>query len=149
MFVRYAMPFVALTVAAAALSARSPNASIASRTGSRNARITKGHQRFKWKDTTKDGITPLRNRGRDSSWCVFASPNVSETTQKALGQQIEQMKEDVGHGSKRRNGSCVCVMSSVSQGRSLGSEPNRWSAQKDSTHPITLIQSAIKLQSSQ
>ncbi|KAF6219611.1 hypothetical protein HO133_004080 [Letharia lupina] len=50
-FVRYAMVFLALTAAAAALSAGSLSASVANPTGRRNARITRARQRFEWGNT--------------------------------------------------------------------------------------------------
>lgn len=50
-FVRYAMVFLALTAAAAALSAGSLSASVANPTGRRNARITVARQRFEWGNT--------------------------------------------------------------------------------------------------
>ena len=48
------MPFLALIVAATALSARCLNASIANRTGRRNARITEVRQQFECGDASSD-----------------------------------------------------------------------------------------------
>ena len=74
------MPFLALTVAAAALSARSLNASVANLSEMSNARTTMARPRSEWERTIN--VVGLKRElcqdCRDNLWRVSTSPKRSE-----------------------------------------------------------------------